>query len=196
MTARLKAARLTDSSAGNTIDDAIAALEASLAELLGVTLDQDYTGALSLGGSLPQRAHAYHNATQSVSPSTLIYPALNSEAFDTDAMHDNTTNNSRITFKTAGTYLVGAHMLITTTAAGSFQLDLLLNRTKTFAEQRCDIFAGGIAQAAFSLPGVIVASANDYAEMRLNFVLGGTCVIQAGSTTNLMNCSLWAQRIG
>lgn len=50
MTARLKTARLSDSSAVNTIDNAMTALEASLAELLGINLDQDYTGSVNLGG--------------------------------------------------------------------------------------------------------------------------------------------------
>jgi hypothetical protein len=50
MTARLKSARMTNSTAGTTIDDHLADLEAALAELLGINLDQDYTGSVNLGG--------------------------------------------------------------------------------------------------------------------------------------------------
>lgn len=50
----------------------------------------------------------YHNAYQTIPTNTSMGTAviLNSGYFDTDGMHDNSTNNSRITFKTAGYYLV------------------------------------------------------------------------------------------
>ena len=46
----------------------------------------------------------YHNAYQTIPTNTSMGTAviLNSGYFDTDGMHDNSTNNSRITFKTAG----------------------------------------------------------------------------------------------
>lgn len=60
MTARLKSARLSNSSAVESIDDAVAALESSLAELMGLNLDQDYSGSV-LGAS----GNAYDFATVS-----------------------------------------------------------------------------------------------------------------------------------
>lgn len=49
-------------------------------------------------------ARAYHNADQSITTSTLTAVALNSETDDTDVMHDTSTNNSRLTIKTAGRF--------------------------------------------------------------------------------------------
>lgn len=55
----------------------------------------------------PPACRVYHNTTQSLADSTFTVLAFNSERFDTDGMHDTVTNNSRITAKTAGLYMVG-----------------------------------------------------------------------------------------
>lgn len=47
---------------------------------------------------------AYHTVPQSIANNTLTTVALNNELYDTDTMHDNTTNNSRLTITTAGFY--------------------------------------------------------------------------------------------
>jgi hypothetical protein len=53
----------------------------------------------------PDRCQAYHNASVSISNDTGTVVALNSEYFDSNTMHDTTTNNSRITIKTDGIYV-------------------------------------------------------------------------------------------
>jgi hypothetical protein len=54
----------------------------------------------------PPACRVYHNANQSLTDNTLTLVAFNSERYDTNTMHDTATNNSRITFTTAGLYLV------------------------------------------------------------------------------------------
>lgn len=56
--------------------------------------------------SSPPRCHVTHNANQSVANDTNVVLAFNTERYDTDTMHDTATNNSRITFTTAGLYIV------------------------------------------------------------------------------------------
>lgn len=56
----------------------------------------------------PPCCRVYHNVNQSFNNGTEQTVAFNSERFDTDTMHDNVTNNSRITFNTAGIYLLTA----------------------------------------------------------------------------------------
>jgi hypothetical protein len=53
--------------------------------------------------------------------------AYNGEAFDTDTMHDNVTNNSRLTVKTAGYYVFGAQVGITLAATTGLYLLLFKN---------------------------------------------------------------------
>lgn len=77
-------------------DARIAALEARLlaAETRATALEN------------PPACRVYHNANQSLPDNTLTIVAFNSERFDTNTMHDTATNNSRITFTTAGVYVV------------------------------------------------------------------------------------------
>jgi hypothetical protein len=61
----------------------------------------------------PPACRIYHNADQSIphNVATTIL-AFNSERYDTDTMHDTVTNNSRITFTTAGLYVVTLNVAI------------------------------------------------------------------------------------
>ena len=61
-------------------------------------------------GATDISARAYHNTTQSIPNATDTALAMNSEEYDTDTIHDTATNNSRLTFKTAGKYLVWAEI--------------------------------------------------------------------------------------
>jgi hypothetical protein len=51
-------------------------------------------------------------AAQSIADATTTAVAFTTERFDNDGMHDNSTNNSRITFISAGIYVVGFHGLL------------------------------------------------------------------------------------
>lgn len=71
-----------------------------------VTWGDDVRNALNFLAN-PPGCRVYHNAAQSVPDNTEVTVAFNSERYDTDAMHDTVTNNGRITFNTAGRYVVG-----------------------------------------------------------------------------------------
>lgn len=75
----------------------------------------------------PPSCHAYHNATQSIPNNAVTAVALNTERYDTDAMHDTVTNNSRITIKTAGLYVIYANVVFAASTAGQRTLQLTLN---------------------------------------------------------------------
>jgi hypothetical protein len=54
----------------------------------------------------PPACRVYHNANQSITDATETTVAFNSERYDTNTMHDTVTNNSRVTFNTAGVYVL------------------------------------------------------------------------------------------
>jgi len=68
-------------------------------------LNQDVRDNVSFLAN-PPACRVYHNTTQSVGNNAEMSVAFNSETYDTNAMHDPVTNNSRITIQTAGIYLV------------------------------------------------------------------------------------------
>lgn len=78
------------------------------------------------GGNVPA-CRAYHNVNQLVTTGVPLALALNSERFDSDGMHDNATNNSRITAKTAGVYLVTGGLFFPAYAGGYRALQLRVN---------------------------------------------------------------------
>lgn len=68
---------------------------------------------------MPPSASIRHSATQSIANNSWVTLAFNTENWDTDAIHDNATNNSRLTCKTAGKYLVIAHAEFDANATGT-----------------------------------------------------------------------------
>lgn len=51
-------------------------------------------------------------AVQSIPDAVVTAVAFTSERFDNDTMHNNATNNTRITFTSAGVYVVGFHGML------------------------------------------------------------------------------------
>ena len=58
------------------------------------------------GGGYDECARVYSDSTQSFANGATDAIAFNQERFDTDAIHDNSTNNTRLTCKTAGVYVI------------------------------------------------------------------------------------------
>lgn len=75
----------------------------------------------------PPSCRAYHNTTQSINNATLTTLSLNAEAWDTDTMHNTVTNNSRLTIKTAGLYIVTVEVILAANGTGVRVANLLLN---------------------------------------------------------------------
>lgn len=63
---------------------------------------------LYLYSGLPS-TRVYHNTTQAYTAAARAAQSFNTERWDSDTMHDTSTNNSRITIKTAGKYIVVGH---------------------------------------------------------------------------------------
>lgn len=121
-------------------------------------------------------ARAYHNANQSIPDATDTVVALNSERFDTDTIHDLAVNNSRLTCKTAGKYLIMGNVFWAGSATGSRFLRVRLNGTTLIAEIRNSSSAGGDSQIAPTLYDLAV---NDYVEMVVYQSSGGALDVLA-----------------
>jgi hypothetical protein len=89
--------------------DASTTLHGLLLKLGGGTtnfLRADGTWSAPGGGGSDISVRVRHSVDQSITDTTWTVLAFNTEAFDTDTMHDNVTNNSRLTATTAGKYLI------------------------------------------------------------------------------------------
>jgi hypothetical protein len=85
---------------------------------------------MSYGASIQTNVPAcrvYRTTVQLIPTSTNTIIGFDAERYDTDNIHDNVTNNTRLTCRTAGKYLITANLGFGTTAAGTRQLSIYLN---------------------------------------------------------------------
>lgn len=78
-------------------------------------------------------ARVYHSSTQSIPNTTVTVLSFDSERWDTDTIHDPVTNNSRLTCKTAGKYLIIGQARFFSNATGYRVLYIRLNNTTYIA---------------------------------------------------------------
>jgi hypothetical protein len=105
---------------------------------------------------------AYMSTTQSFNATTLTYITLDSEAYDTNVFHDNTTNNSRLTAPITGTYCVAGGIWYATTSGTNY---LLFDKNHGGVYIRGGAIAVGGTASGCSLTTDVALTAGDYIEM-------------------------------
>lgn len=104
---------------------------------IAIALIWDGTQWIDIAGgqeSLDIGCRVYRTTTQAIADSTYVAVQFDNERWDTDTMHDNSTNNTRITFTTAGKYRVVANISWNNTDAdGVRQVRIVLNGSTNIA---------------------------------------------------------------
>lgn len=135
-------------------------------ETVKATADSIATHAAANGidahGTMPA-VRVYHNAAQSVASSVGTNLAFNSERFDTNAMHDNVTNNTRLTAKTAGKYLVVGSVYWENNSIGIRGLSIVKNGAIIIAQAMQPAIDAYCSQ---TISTIINMSVNDYVELQ------------------------------
>lgn len=117
----------------------------------------------------PPAVRAVRSTTQTVSAgTTATIDFTGTDTFDTDAMHDPASNSTRITFNTAGIYIVTARLTwaaISTAASSERNTRIRLNGTSIIAGQSHKA-ASADNQTIVSTVSITYAFAvNDYIEL-------------------------------
>jgi hypothetical protein len=123
-----------------------AVLDADSANLLSCSGD-GLLAALPAAIASPPACSAYNSANISAPDNTGTVVTLNSEYYDTDTMHSTTVNTSRITFTTAGIYVVTFVCLWNKNANGDRQAQIRKNGSDTLVTDSkhagsADLFVG------------------------------------------------------
>jgi len=112
------------------------------------------------GGTVPA-CRVYHNAAQSIAKDTVTTLSFNTESLDTDTIHDNSTNNNRLTCKTAGLYQINATIGFAAGTGGERTIVIRLNGTTSIGH-----FAQYSSNAVIAnLSTIYNLSVNDYIEV-------------------------------
>ena len=129
-------------------------------------------------------ARVYDASGQSIANATHTKVNFDREDYDTDNIHDKVTNNTRLTCKTAGKYLIFASNQWGTNSTGERLLELFLNNTTPICRQgmRADAGAGG--SVSLSLATVFDLAVNDYLEIRVYQNSGGSLIINPGTSVS------------
>jgi hypothetical protein len=125
---------------------------------LSPDLDPSVNNLLTCGGSgllakvpavisNPPACSAFRSTNQSISNNTLTAVSFANELYDTDTMHSNTVNPTRVTFTTAGTYVVTFVAVWNKNAVGNRVAEIRKNGTDVLAYESklhggADLFVG------------------------------------------------------
>ena len=138
-----------------------------------------------------QGARVYHGVDQSISNITNTILSFDNERYDTDTIHDIVTNNSRLTCKTAGKYLIMSTVAFDTNATGRRKAWLLLNGVTVITMGTVLVLAA-TDWCVFSLGTIYDLAVNDYVEVLVYQDSGVALLVKLGAGS----AEFMMQRIG
>lgn len=136
----------------------------------------------SATATAPPRCRVRRTASQTITTATTTQIAFDAEDFDTDTMHDTATNNTRITIKTAGVYLVTATVAWASNATGSRQAFFHLNGSNTTGTgpKAYASTAGVVGTPGDTITAIAPLAVNDYIELSVRQDSGGNLDVEGG----------------
>lgn len=152
---------------------------------------------LSHLGTRPTCRAVMNGSPLSVPNSTdTLIPFDGTDLVDTDSMHDPASNNTRITFNTGGTYLVGFRLFWGGHAdSGARGIKMRKNGSTVliYAQTQPD-GAGSPQGLSVDASDIFVFSATDYIELLAFHTAGSTITVGSGATAEYS--SFFATQIG
>lgn len=116
-------------------------------------------------------ARVFHSANQSINTAASTALAFNSERWDTDTIHDTSTNNSRLTCKTPGKYLIEGHAGFAANATGWRAASFLVTGTTSITAERA-LNVGGTDAIYLVISSVWDLVVGDYVEFMVEHNAG------------------------
>lgn len=137
-------------------------------------------------------ARVYKDANQTISNGSWTAVQFNQERFDTDTIHDNATNNTRLTATTAGKYLIGFNGHFAADNVGYRGMRVYVNNTTNIARWQNDALAGSVI-CPVSLVTLYDMSATDYVEFLGYQTSGGDLDLVSSGNESI---EAWMFRVG
>lgn len=141
-----------------------------------------------------QGCRVFHSANQATVTGVGLVVAFDSERFDTYAMHDVTTNNSRITFHRDGAYIVGCSIRFSADDAGVRDVVIRKNGSVVIARHNTPDIGAVVAAIHINIETCYEFKKDDYVEVVATQTSGANViVIQAVAEEGP---EFWAHAIG
>ena len=131
------------------------------------------------GGGSDISARVWDSALLSVANATWTTVTFNTEDYDTDTIHDTSTNSERLTATTAGKYIVVAFMMFDGNATGRRAVRIRLNGTAKITQELP--FNGTDSATGFIVLHFNLA-ATDYLDFQVYQTSGGALNLRRGET--------------
>ena len=145
----------------------------------GLSVNINVGGAGGSGGNPDIGARVYNSANISIPHNTNTILTFDSERWDTDTIHDTTTNTSRLTCKTAGKYIISAGVEFSADTAQQRQVKILLNGTTVIAYHSND--TSNVPTPRFAISTPYNLAVNDYVEVQVYQNSGSALNVVAAS---------------
>lgn len=113
----------------------------------------------------PARVRATKSGATSITTGTLTVVPFDTESYDNDTIHDNVTNNSRLTATTAGIYSVEGSLVYAATAGGTIRGAIIRKNGGTAYSGNSAPGSGGAVRSDVSVAAHVELSATDYVEL-------------------------------
>jgi hypothetical protein len=150
-----------------------------------VSGDLDCVGFFS--GGLFDKCLAYRDSSQGIGNNSQTAIQLNQEKFDTNTMHDNSTNNTRITIKRAGYYQISG-LISFERASYQYEISLRINGSSTIARLSQPYYASITnGQKGLFISKTVYMGVNDYIELCAWQNSGSTRDISSGEDRNYLD---------
>ena len=157
--------------------------ETVTAALMNTHVRDNLTAIVAANPLVVPAARVYNNADITVANNTETTLTFNSETFDTDTIHDTSTNSERLTCKTAGIYEITANIAFDSDADGIREVILYVNGTTDYiAYQSTNARSAG--RTHIQVSGIYSLAVNDYVICRVRHTGGGNLNVAALSLSS------------
>jgi hypothetical protein len=114
----------------------------------------------------------YNDASQSIADGATAYLDFDQEYFDTDTLHDPSSNPSRITINEAGLYLIVVNLKFAGNTTGDRLARVIKNRSEIITGASCEGITG-FSDTSLNFSTIVSLAADDYIEVNAGQNSGG-----------------------